>query len=557
MRIKDVSGRNFASYKELAFDVADKGLTLIAGPTGSGKSTLCDVVPWVLFGKTAKGGSVDEIRSWGVKGTTGSTITVQTSTGDLTVTRSRSPNDLYFTYDAEPVRGKDLADTQKLINAELGMDYDTYLAGAYFHEFSQTASFFTATAKSRRETIEELVDLSLATRLTTSLTDYRKEIKTELETDKANLTRVSAGLAVLTRQLTQATDRAGNWNVETAATIKRLSTEAQNFDEVKKARLAELEKGFIRENLLTEGDLAEVDEQLNDLNKTFSKYGNVDADIAAIKDTRCEHCGSRLHSDKILLLTKQANKRDADASKQETLRARLVTLHARLETQAERYTERRAAVEASTFTQHEKLSSLKTAQNPHADAVETIKADIASFIADERKLKADISTMQTEFADVELLLDLTGELRKECVKSCVVEIQTRTNDLLTRFFDAEIKVVFTADEADKIDVQIFKDGNSCVYTQLSKGQRQMLKLCFGISVMQSVNNRTNGFNALFFDEALDGLSEELKVKAYKLFEFVSTNYSTVFVVEHSEALKAMFNTRIDVRLIDGNSEIAD
>jgi len=50
---------NFASYERLEFDFSPQGLTLIEGPTGSGKSTLCDAIPWILFGRTAKDGALD------------------------------------------------------------------------------------------------------------------------------------------------------------------------------------------------------------------------------------------------------------------------------------------------------------------------------------------------------------------------------------------------------------------------------------------------------------------------------------------------------------------
>jgi ABC-type lipoprotein export system ATPase subunit len=95
---------NFGSYKHLEFDFNSNGLTLISGPTGSGKSTLCDIVPWILFGRTSKGGAVDEVRSWDAEEATTGTLMLH----GISITRSRKPNDL--TIDGR--RGKDLNDTQ-------------------------------------------------------------------------------------------------------------------------------------------------------------------------------------------------------------------------------------------------------------------------------------------------------------------------------------------------------------------------------------------------------------------------------------------------------------
>jgi DNA repair exonuclease SbcCD ATPase subunit len=64
MRILSCQAQNFGSYKELNLDLADIGLSLVYGRTGSGKSTLPDVVAWTLFGTTAKDGAADDVRSW-------------------------------------------------------------------------------------------------------------------------------------------------------------------------------------------------------------------------------------------------------------------------------------------------------------------------------------------------------------------------------------------------------------------------------------------------------------------------------------------------------------
>jgi ABC-type uncharacterized transport system ATPase subunit len=72
--------------------------------------------------------------------------------------------------------------------------------------------------------------------------------------------------------------------------------------------------------------------------------------------------------------------------------------------------------------------------------------------------------------------------------------------------------------------------------------------------MEAVANHHNiKPQQLFLDEALDGLSEEFKVKAYGLLEALSLNYSSVFVVEHSLELKTRFPTVFSVTLTNEGS----
>ena len=178
MRILKATAHNFGSYSLIDFEFTDKGLTLISGPTGTGKSTLADIIPWGLFGVTAKGGLADEVRTWNADEVTSVVLYLES----LIIVRIRGKggkgNDLYFQHTGKDrIRGKDLNDTQRLINQHLGITPETYLAGAYFHEFSQTASFFTTSAKIRRQITEQMADLDLAKTLALELTETRKYTK--------------------------------------------------------------------------------------------------------------------------------------------------------------------------------------------------------------------------------------------------------------------------------------------------------------------------------------------------------------------------------------------
>ena len=71
----------------------------------------------------------------------------------------------------------------------------------------------------------------------------------------------------------------------------------------------------------------------------------------------------------------------------------------------------------------------------------------------------------------------------------------------------------------------------------------MLKLAFGISLMQAAADRNEThFDVVFLDEPLAGLDEDLKVKAFGLFQELAADRSSVFVIEHAEGFKSMFQT---------------
>ena len=55
MRLKRVELSNIRSHEHIVFEPEESGVTAIKGPTGAGKSTIVDSIPWVLFGTKPPG----------------------------------------------------------------------------------------------------------------------------------------------------------------------------------------------------------------------------------------------------------------------------------------------------------------------------------------------------------------------------------------------------------------------------------------------------------------------------------------------------------------------
>jgi len=62
LRINRVRFQNFKSYTdEIELIIANRGITLISGKTGAGKSTCADAITWCLFGQTTQNSKADEV----------------------------------------------------------------------------------------------------------------------------------------------------------------------------------------------------------------------------------------------------------------------------------------------------------------------------------------------------------------------------------------------------------------------------------------------------------------------------------------------------------------
>lgn len=535
MKILSCHLENFASYKELDLTFNSNGLTLISGPTGAGKSTLCDAIPWILFGKTAKGGTVDEVLSW--QGGVTSGIINLDGRHSIHRCRGKNPkyNDLSICYWTEsgPIekRGKDLNDTQKIINNLLGMDIDLYLSGAYFHEFSQSAQFFTTTAKNRRNICEQIVDLSLPKKLQEKTSLSTKEYNKESEALKNKIVLLEANIVTFEHLIKKETANITLWH-KNQETKKRVLIDRDNrFEEEKQLKLNRLES---LQNKLETNPISYYDDKLAQLQSDIPPQLEV-----------CKTCGESKFTGKHSLINSEIAKIQREKSENAfNIQAKLSFAN---------------SIMSATLEQNPYKDQILELDNEVCQHGETIKELTEELSTNENLLglaKMKLSSLKTNLADLELLSEVVQDFRGALIKNTIIYIENQTNTLLNDHFDGEIRIELIVQDADKLEVTITKDGNQCSYTQLSKGQRQMLKLCFGVSVMKAVANHHGlSFNQAYFDESLDGLDENMKLKALGLLEKLALDYETVYLVDHSEAIKAMVNNKIEVKLVNGHSEI--
>lgn len=546
MRILSAQVSNFGSYKELEFSFDNQGLALIYGSTGAGKSTLMDVVPWCLFGVTAKNGNADDVRSWGTETCTQVTLLVEVLPGTcVRVTRIRGSskeNDLYFyqQYLPELTRGKDLNDTQKLLNDVLGIDAETFLASAYFHEFSEAGSFFTAKASERRAVLEGIADLTLPVRINETAQEARKALKPKMDKVQEAVTRYSGRVQQVTLGLAETTESIGRWQAEQDKRVAALLGRNESFETDRVAGIQSL-LGQIercRSNRIQDhGDLEYLD------NEWRAKQVQI--------DSICEACGSP--------------KRNAALEEYETKRALILK-------DAATRSKYNQSLEINAAKLEQSLRNFENSENPFPDQIEAETEKVNPFsntlhtqkqehreLSDKAMEAEDyLKTLSGRANDYTRLQELSAELRGELLKKAVRETQESVNRCLETYFDAELRVMFELKGADKLDIAITKNGHDCVYKMLSKGQRQLLKIAFVTTIMAATANRAGYHpNVLMFDEVLSGLDADLKMKAFDLFSSLATKHESVILIDHDTELQQAFSKRYKAELAGDISSLTE
>ncbi len=518
LRIISGEVRNFGSYSQLGFKFTDLGLTLISGPTGAGKSTLQDIIPWVLFGVTSKNGKVDDVLSWTTDEETIGTLKVDGI--EIIRIRGNGKNDLYWwDFIGEKRRGKDITETQKLLEERLGVSSELYLTAACFNEFSKTGNFFTNSAKDRRQLFETIANLNLATQISTKVKNEQKTIKISQQAANRKSDAIEGSINGLRQSRTSLTSSESSYDVQKATRRASLLDRSRLHDD-KQAKDRE-----VQEQKIKSWD-ANRDEQL-------AEYKIRRLDLIEEKDelvgSACPTCGepNRHYSDlaqKIRELSDGLNRLRSSISPYRDVWTYVNNPYPNL------------------------IEDLDKETNPFAAQISRVDEYIYDNENELKITKDLLSTLQLKSTDLYNLHDNCQMFRGELLKQVIYDIQDSTNERLENHFDGEIRITFKV-EADDLDISVQKNGYECSYSQLSRGQRSMLKLCFSVSVMEAAANRAGiHFNVLCFDEVLDGLSSELKIKALGIFQELELSHESILVTDHAPELFSHFTRRFNVTL---------
>lgn len=245
VKILSVSARNFLSFKELDYSYEPKGLTLIEGhdedysiSTGAGKSSFLDVVCYGIFGDTSKKLKADEV----INRSEGKNLCVKiellTPKGKLLIVTYRKhkdfENDVFFTYDlsCSPenlTRGKDVNETRKLIEHEIGLDFDMFLRSTYFSQFGEIDRFLSSSDTEKKKIISQICNTEIYDEFVNEIKNSIKSLTKVIDGISSNKNSKEAEILIFTDSIKDLTKRLEDFEDNKKEKIKNIQLQIDNF----------------------------------------------------------------------------------------------------------------------------------------------------------------------------------------------------------------------------------------------------------------------------------------------------------------------------------------
>jgi len=167
---------NFLCYSDTTFDFGTEGLTLISGPSGTGKTSILRGVFFALFGTGNK------LQAYGKTSTR-----VELEFDKLNIVRTKRPNRLVLNDTHED------QEAQEMINSYFG---NTYKTSGYIQQ-SNLSSFILKSPNDKLEMLEKFSCRDV------QISDIKKRLKIEMLSARDELTRVTSQINMITQILSE------------------------------------------------------------------------------------------------------------------------------------------------------------------------------------------------------------------------------------------------------------------------------------------------------------------------------------------------------------------
>lgn len=540
----------FCSIPYLELNLGSKGITVIRGATGEGKTTILSALVWGAYGKNLKGKSdVNTWEKYRPKNYNGTKVEIYFGKDGKThkITRclkykgevngAKGKDRLIYEIDAVEVSKKNKGEIQALINADLGMSYSLFMNSILFGQGMKR--LIQESSSYQKDLFEEIFELEYISKARdiakgyymealreyneisqkySSSKEKKQSIQRMLDDLKKQANHVkndlSSRVKVLEKKLSLlAKAKKENELKETITYKNRIEQRIQEArdnqkellnkinDAKKKTRVSLEEFIGVIIKLLKRGDIKNSLKRLMEVKKAFG-------DIERLQD-KCSKLADKIsnYRDKLEELRDQeyeANKvqRDIDLTQVEIKKL---------------LSEKRAGVNLGLIKKY------KTQLSTISDKLQSIESEM-----EEKRAKVD---------NYKWVMDdpLGNRGIKAFLFESSLDILNETLESYSEVLGFSILLYVDIQGVKKdFNTQIIMDGIEVSYEELSGGQKTLVNIAMAFA-MNEVMTKAKGINIAFLDEVFENLSSEYVDLVIGLIRKIYKD-KTLYLISHQESL---------------------
>lgn len=588
--LKELKLKNFRSWKELHLtDLDTRGLCLIKGINGSGKSSIRQAIEYSIVDKVSDGyavadipfnqGNNCEIYSKFIRGEDNAVIEItkyrnHSKRGDSILLEINGNDELTKT---------DRRLTQKEIERIFGISSDILYSSTIFQK--DTLSFAEAKESDRKNILYDVKDLRKYDRYYDNTRERISKVTTGIDTAISSIGYLSKEIDSLYFSLSSNNSDTEKFETRKIDTIQELLLEKEKITVKDLSPIQE--EVAVYEEKITIPDADMLDTLTTDYNIRQETYITTKADIQSMKKSIAETSNStcpvfKESCDKLIERKTETEKKYNDKLKEmntflDTTAASLIDIsdeinkekeiietNKRLEdtikslkNELKIQVKENELIETKRKNIDDKIKDINSQENPYVAK----KTYIQDQIAEKEKERRKLNKMLLKLEDTLVYLNFykiafsKKGIPNLLIDEFLISLEDKTNEILSEISkQIVVQISSTTDDKEKIDYSI-KSSKSKVtsYKSFSGGERHRIK----VADIFAFNALLGRFNFIILDEVLESsLDDTGKSDIMRLLKTQLQNVSSIFVISHSDQIKQKFDNVIEVYNVNGESKLS-
>jgi len=540
MKIDKIRWKNFTSWgnswHEMSFG-SDAGLSLVCGVNGAGKSSISNLIIYMLYGQL-DGFTQKDIPNRINKHFEGE-IFFESKNHEVYIYRALSPNSFKVVVDGESVDTAGKNNVQKWLEEEVyGIPYAIF-RNSIVLSINDFKSFVDLTPKEKRDIIDKIFGYGSINVAASRVRERMKTIRTNISACETNIEGYTASIDEINKSMSEA---------KSEAPEKYTQDDYDNLVSIIEEKQHKY-KQICKKTDKTGNIVTNIAVKLSEFSSMMS---SVDSKINVYKSGKCPVCGSDLnddsHGDMKNELVAEKEKLQHDMNVLEDKSSKAKKIYEKLCREQDDLEEEINGMKMDSATIKATLEQQSIAKDSKMKMFENMLNSIEEKIAPKRD---ELSKLEKQLAVLGIVSDVFADtgLKQYISNIYVPLINNYVADVC-----AKLGIVYKVTFTTGYECEITFMGDEVSYKTLSTGERKKIDIAVTLAFLKIIKTKISDINILFLDEVLSSIDVSSCNELLKIFyDFSRDTNLRIYMVHHANLDSTWVDKVIEIEKHNGFS----